>query len=80
MERSRIHGSDSVGTLNSYKYSVDMPVDLSFIVEFESTNSFQFTRMRDSPYILETLMRMPTWVVWGNICKRLGMAMNFCRN
>lgn len=45
MERSRIHGSDSVGTLNSYKYSVDMPVDLSFIVEFESTNSFQFTRM-----------------------------------
>lgn len=49
MERSRINGSDSVRTLNSYKYSVDMPVDLSFIVEFGSTNSFQFTLMKDSP-------------------------------
>lgn len=84
MERSRIYGRDSVATSNSYKYSVDMPVDLSFIVEFESTNSFQFTPMRDSPSpgmtSSKTRMRMPTWVVWGNICERLGMAMNFCRD
>lgn len=84
MERNRIYGSDSVGTLNSYNYSVDMPVDLSVIVEFESTNSLQFTLMGDSPSpgmtSSKTMIRMPTWVVWGNICERLGMAMNFCRN